>query len=498
MAFSNTQIPHNSYNSNAWILSAFFPFLIISMILINQNLTIAIAALLVLIPFLKKVMKFEVLLFLLVLSLILEKYSYYIGFTIRLPLIAIACIIVFFVFRSLLIGQFRIEAKLLPLLILLYLNYWLGVIWTFNPIKTIRLCILYFFLFALFTIVINIFQTNQRIRSVIKSLIAVGLIGASYGLYQVLAFALGLPLELPFTEYLQYTEKYNTSVTVFSSSGMPIPRINSTFNDPVLIGAFSGMVLMIMLGLYVYHMVGGTLTKQRKAYYWCGFVVLALCIILSFSRSCWIGVLAGFLCLGILLLRDRKMHRLVWKFTGAGLFIFSLVLLFSPFLKEIIIGRITQTFDLSDTSTSEHLKWAYISLHAWSENPIFGVGLNNFGEFYAKKYQAHSQVMTHSAYLSFIAETGTVGFLLEISLIAVILRMAFHALRVANQDGNMYYKYLLMGLISGYFVVLGSNITYHFYPQFYVWFLKGLIVATSSYVLHLSGIKRVERVGSTS
>ncbi|NIT99803.1 MAG: hypothetical protein GWN01_02315 [Nitrosopumilaceae archaeon] len=446
---------------------------------------------LILLPFIiiKAFTKFEVYLFFLVLTLILEKYSYYVGFAIRLPLIVIACTILFYLIRSLVIGRLRVEGKFLPLLALLYLNYWLGAIWATNPTRVIRVSILYFFLFALFLITLNTLQSHHRIRYAANCLIVVGCLGACYGFYQVIAFGLGWPTELPFTEYLLYHKTYTTNVTVFNLGGILIPRINSTFNDPVLIGSFSGVALMVMLSAYFFYYADGRLNKRLHVLYCSGLVLLSLCVLLTFSRSSWLGVIAGLGMFGVLLITGRRTHRLVRRVIVTGFFAFVAGLWFFPLLREIIIGRVSQIFDMTDRSTIGHMKWVKVALHAWSENPLFGVGLNNFGEFYAKKYQATSHAMTHSAYLSFVAENGLIGLFLEVSLIALILKLAFHALGVAKKTGNMYYKYLLIGLISGYTVILGSNLTYHFYTQFYVWFIKGLVVATASYVILQSKVE---------
>jgi O-antigen ligase len=91
-----------------------------------------------------------------------------------------------------------------------------------------------------------------------------------------------------------------------------------------------------------------------------------------------------------------------------------------------------------------------------------------------------------------LAETGIIGFLVELIIIITLFRYLYLALSKAKtlEDKNWYF--ILVGLASAYFVILGSNITYHFYTQFYVWFFMGLIVATSRYVLDHVSIRKIK------
>jgi len=433
----------------------------------------------------RKIFNFNTYLFFLIFSLILEKYSYYVGFSIRLPMLFITGTLFVLLIQSLIKGHFEVKYNQYYLiLIILFLNYSLGAIWSINPVNVIRVSILYIFLFSLFLITIHVLNSEARMKCVLKYIVAVGIIGSLYGFYQIIAFVFGLPLRLPFTRYLKYHEIYNIGLTVFKLGNLRIPRINSTFNDPVLIGSFAGMSLMILCSQYCLLYVQNSLSTTKKLSFMLGFLILFSCVILTFSRSSWLGLFLGFVVLSLFLLKNDRTRKLMFKFFIVLLLIIVIVILVYPPFKEMTIGRVTQAFDFSNISTAGHWKWLKVAIHAWSESPLFGVGLNNFGEFYARNYQATTQAMAHSAYLSFLAETGIIGLILEMALIFTILRHFLLALSHAKKlrDDNFYL--MLVGLVSAYIVMLGSNITYHFYTQFYVWFFNGISVAVSSYVLN--------------
>lgn len=473
-----------------------FPLLILIFFLTIQvtKVSIVLGVLIGLSPLLyRKILNFNTYLFLLILSLILEKYSYYIGFTIRLPMLFVVGTVLVLFLHHAIKGQLKIKYTQLYLLFaVLFLIYSLGAIWAINPVRVIRVCILYLFLFALFFIAYQLIDSETHIKKALNYFVAVGILGALYGLYQIIAFVFYLPGQLPFIDYLSHNEYYNIGLTVFKIGGNLVPRINSTFNDPVLIGSFTAMGLMILISRYCFLSTSKKLTIKIILGYIIAGLILFSSVILTFSRSAWLGMIFGFIILSILLLNNRTTRNFILRMNLMVLIIMTIILFIYPLILENLFTRITQSFDLSEKSTAGHLKWFQISLHAWSEYPLLGVGLNNFGEFYATNYQSTSYAMTHSAYFSFLAETGIIGFLLELIIIVTLVRYLYLALSKAKtlEDKNWYY--ILVGLASAYFVILGSNITYHFYTQFYVWFFMGLIVATSRYVLEHISIKKIK------
>jgi len=302
-------------------------------------------------------------------------------------------------------------------------------------------------------------------------------------MYQIIAYAFGLPFQLPFVEMLSHNQRYYMGLSTFPIGSIAFPRINSTFNDPVLIGAFVGMALMMFSSLLCYRYRIKPMSIADKIVSLLVFFLLLFTVILTFSRSSWIGLFLGFFTLGTFVTNNRQTRMFLFKFSIFSMLFFAAILAVYPNIFNIVLGRIGQTFDLSNISTFGHLKWFRAAINAWIENPILGVGLNNFSEFCAKNYQETNMAMTHSAFLTFLADGGVIGFSLEVSFILLILRHLYLAISKAKKMTNTYYYYLLVGLLSAYIVMLGSNITYYFYTQFYVWFFSGLAVSASTYVL---------------
>lgn len=422
--------------------------------------------------------------FLLILSLILEKYSYYVGFSIRLPMLFIAAMVIGYTVRSLIIGRLSLpNCPLLPLFVLLLLNHLLGAVWAIAPIKVIRVGILYLLLISLFLILYQILNSRERLNWAVTSFIATAFIGACYGVYQVIGFVFGLPIDLPFIEYFSHFERYTVGLTVFKVGNTLVPRINSTFNDPVLIGTFAGMGLMMLISKWAYRTLKGGEGRGFHLSYGAVGALLFICAVASFSRSTWLGLFCGGMVLMFYLIQNPRSRRLlhIGVLLAAGL-ILTLVFIF-PNVTAYLINRALSSFDLGHHSTAGHYKWLLIASDAWASNPFFGVGLNNFGEFYARHYGTIPYAMTHSAYFSFLAETGFFGFVLEMGVIVTIILSLINAISKAKDMVDKHFYYLLIGLLSAYITMLAANITYHFYTQFYVWAASAMSFAAANLVL---------------
>ena len=90
-------------------------------------------------------------------------------------------------------------------------------------------------------------------------------------------------------------------------------------------------------------------------------------------------------------------------------------------------------------------------LRIFSEHPIFGVGLNNFGEhFYTGQY-------SHSDYIEPLATTGLVGFALYQSFYFLLITRIIRLLRVVRDRKTRYrLKVYLIGIMAIMVIGLGA------------------------------------------
>lgn len=155
-------------------------------------------------------------------------------------------------------------------------------------------------------------------------------------------------------------------------------RLLSTFFDPNYVGGFFGFIVSLMLGVYF-------LTDDEKLKRWLvivGFILL-LALVLTFSRSAYLGFLIGFLVIGA----TRS-----WKSILIGLAIIAVLLAIFP--KSL--NRIEKALTVDETAQTRILSWQ----RGWqviSDHPLLGVGFNTLPYVKADYDFINGEKITHSA-----------------------------------------------------------------------------------------------------
>lgn len=185
--------------------------------------------------------------------------------------------------------------------------------------------------------------------------------------------------------------------------------------------------VIFMLSLYLYN-------KEKKKRY---LIINALTLIVLFftkSRTSILMVAVGVIV--YFLLSERKVSKkIVVIVTGVAVLVFAYVMIFNNpvlyrlvgFRFEGILGSTTE----QDASTSARMALFKYAMKLFKENPVLGVGLDNF-RYYAVTYaDAWAQVTSHSNWGELLSCTGIVGtglyyvpqIIAAISLLASLKRL---------------------------------------------------------------------------
>ena len=177
--------------------------------------------------------------------------------------------------------------------------------------------------------------------------------------------------------------------------------------NPNSFGNFLALVIPFSISLLLY----GKLKSRKRLILAFSISLMFISLVLTFSRSAWVGVFASILSL------------LVFKPKGSLIFILcciiSAVFLFSPIHKRVFK-------DISDPGAQYRILKAKIAYNKFKENPIVGNGLGSFhyesqfSEIWA--YRAHSTLENN--YLLMLAEGGIIEFLAFLYLMAVFMKKA--------------------------------------------------------------------------
>jgi O-antigen ligase len=177
--------------------------------------------------------------------------------------------------------------------------------------------------------------------------------------------------------------------------------------NPNSFGNFLALVIPFCVSLLMY----GKVQKGKKIFLACSSIVMFVNLALTFSRSAWVGVFAGILCLSFL--RPKKtLFFLLCCIIGAVFFI-------SPIQKRMIK-------DINDPGAQYRIIKAKIAYNRFKEHPILGNGLGSF-HYEAQystiwAYRAHSTLENN--YLLMLAEGGIIEFLAFLYLMAVFMKKA--------------------------------------------------------------------------
>lgn len=208
-------------------------------------------------------------------------------------------------------------------------------------------------------------------------------------------------------------------------------------------------------------------------------LIMVLPLLFTFTRSSWLGFIAGVLVIGIL--QYRKLI--------AG--VLALVLLFILFAPQSMKNRIIDTADPNHWSNRERLYMWKAGIEIMKDHPAAGVGDIDLGEYYrqyksplAREQHGH----LHNNLIMFAATLGIPGLLFFLVFFIRVWIMEFRIYRALPPD-----DWLLRSVALGSLAVLaGFHVNGLFEWNFgdaeiamLLWFSIGLSITVKR--LHLTG-----------
>lgn len=238
-------------------------------------------------------------------------------------------------------------------------------------------------------------------------------------------------------------------------------RVYSTLDNPNVLGQYFIMMMPVVFALFI-KLQG----KFQKAFYAaCCFVMFA-CLMYTWSRGAWIGVILG---IGFfVLLKDRR-----WLAVCiAGLLIMPSI------LPANILTRITSIGNLNDSSTSYRVAVWIGSLRLLKDYWFCGIGLgpDAFLEIYPQYALggAGFALHSHNFYLQWIVDMGIMGIIVYVGIIALAWKQI-----VSVKEKNTLIKNVLLamsGAILGYiFQGMAENLWYNYRMILMFWVYLGML-----------------------
>ena len=288
-------------------------------------------------------------------------------------------------------------------------------------------------IFMLFFIVlINAVTTRKQLHILLFFFIIAGVLVSFYGFYQFL-----------------FPEKFSGvwhDKQMFEDISF---RVYSTLENPNVLGEY----LLLVIPIAFAYVLNSRKIAHKLIFLACTGVMM-LCLIMTYSRGCYVGILVA---LGLfLVILDRR-------FILLGI----LVLCLLPFvLPQSIINRFLSIGNMADSSTSYRV---YIWMGTFAMLKDYwicgiGPGTGAFNQVYpAYAYNSISAPHSHNLFLQIICDAGVIGIVLFAAVIYQYYKATFAALTVVKGKRNRIFIMAGISSITGFLVQSLFDYTFYNY-----------------------------------
>lgn len=297
-------------------------------------------------------------------------------------------------------------------------------------------------------LVVNLIRSKEWFMRAVTGVVASGAIVSLYGIYQ---------------------NFFGTGDTTWHDAEMFADiksRVVSTFENPNVLAEYLIMILPLTVALFL-------VKKGPRAKFGSAILIAFFggCLIYTWSRGAWLGMLIGLLIFFLL-------------YTKNTLSIMLFAVLGIPFLPFVLPESITSRFlsigNLADTSTSYRVSiWRGV-LNMLGDFWDSGIGIGNAP--FAAVYPVYSlsgcetAQHSHNLYLQITAELGIVGLIIFIVLLFIFMQSSLEFHITEKRSEKLYSTALFCGIIS----VLAQGMTDYIWYNYRVFLMFWLIIGLAS------------------
>lgn len=378
----------------------------------------------------------------------------------------------------------------LPLLVFLGINF-LSLIRTADPGHSIIIFFFLFFTIFLGWLITQVVKSQDDLKKIIIALALGSLVVSLFGFWQFFGDISGVSPDLTNLRPNYVKEKIG------------FPRIHSTAYEPLYYANYLFIPLFLFLSLWLknkslffvkkgsedHSSLTKILSRVCRGRAKGSFLVLIFFIlsnlILTVARGAYLALIPALFILIYLFYPELKKPK--------KLIAFILLIFFAIIFNWQLIRHFDQSsYSLNQLKYEEHVinllggssfkergETMALAWRATKENPILGLGIGGFG-LYAQTHlpwwQKNDWKIVNNEYLEILAESGLFGFISFIILLVVLINKSWQAIWMAK---DKFIKAVLIGLFTAFIAILIQYMTFSTLYIMHVWFLIGLLVATS-------------------
>lgn len=237
--------------------------------------------------------------------------------------------------------------------------------------------------------------------------------------------------------------------------------------------------LALSMGIpWVYYSIQYVETTKFQYYFrWLILVCLIGGVVITSSRGGFLGLVA---VIGVIWWFSHKRIRNLFLGVTSAILLSGIIVVILP---SGYMDEMQSINNAEDSTRVERFRTWEVAWIMYKDNPVLGVGVNNFA-WYVSKYQPLTSWwtgeqksltgrVTHSVYFQFLSELGTVGaiiFLYIMIFLPIKLNKILSGLTDKTED-EKFVKLLTQTLIVSMvaFVISGAFISVAYYPHLPIW-----------------------------
>ena len=355
-----------------------------------------------------------------------------------------------------------------------------------NLKRSLIVFIFVFFVMMVSLVIPNYVKSKKCLRKIVWIILLSSLLVTIFGLYQFAGDMVGLPKEMTGLR------------SIYTSSVFGFPRVQGTSSEPLYFANFLLIPIGLCLALVLQRKKDGLLNKDKlsnccivkllnsKLFVWVVLGLAILNLVLTLSRGGFLGMGIVLLLSGIVYFRSLFSFRRILiigliVIMAAGATIYLLKFTRKDKNIDVFMRQATEFEEGSsivERFSTYHMAWELIK-----RNPILGVGIGGFGPEVAKGAHVvprNGWLIVNNEYLELWAETGILGLLLFLLLVAIVI---IRSIKVWLRSNDVFVKTVVIGLTIAFCGILAQYMTFSILFIMHVWVLIGLIVAGQNLVL---------------
>jgi O-antigen ligase len=317
---------------------------------------------------------------------------------------------------------------------------------------------------------------NERldIERVLKGIIYGAMVVAVLGAFQFLGDSVGLPNSVTLLK-----EGYDSSTFGFA-------RVQGASQEPLYFANYIFIPLLILVVLLIDGKLREVLPK------WLGIlliVLLGLNFVLAISRGAFLA--AGAIGLILIITKYKKLLTLKVIIPAAGILmvvatgVYLGLLRSEPRAIDEFVGHLFVNDRVVGESVVSRLNAIDKAKELFLANPIFGVGIGNYGPSTQHEFDADGKpiggwFIVNNEYLELLAEVGILGFLIFVTL---IIAVTYYAIKAIRSRSGSFVSSSLEGSLFALYAILFQYMTFSTLYIFHLWFLIAFIAGQSAYLL---------------